>query len=263
MREDMTKLDADRLLELATADTFWLPDFVQVIETPDYKYTHCDRPVRIYNRVLFSRGELSDHTRVLDAFLQTQREDIPSNWALTSVHDSDALRDLLEQRGFSCGDAHHVQTLLCEGYDRKAPQDVQVFEVDSLERLRLLYEIQDAAFGRVRGVAESELVGELEACTKPGRRVLRYVAMRGGEPAGTGGMTMFPDLGFGLVWAGGVLPEQRGHGVYTALIAARVRDALRHNIHTIGLYAKTDTSAPIVAAQGFMRHGMMTYFERN
>jgi GNAT superfamily N-acetyltransferase len=259
----MTQIDADRLLELATADTFWLPDFVQVVQAPGFKYTHSDRLVRIYNRVLYSHGELSDHERVLKQFLQTQREQTPCNWALTSKHDTDALRDLLTERGFSCGDAHYVQTLRCEDYDRSIPEDVQVLEVDSLERLRLLYKIQDVAFGRVRGVAESELVGELDACTRQDRRVIRYVAMRGGEPAGTGGMTMFPDLGFGLIWAGGVLPEQRGHGVYTALIAARVRDALLHGIHTIGLYAKVETSAPIVAAQGFERHGMMTYFERN
>lgn len=76
-------------------------------------------------------------------------------------------------------------------------------------------------------------------------------------------MTMFPDLGFGLIWAGGVVPEHRGHGVYTALLAARVRDALAHGIHTVGLYAKVETSSPIVAAQGFERHGSMTYYLRN
>ena len=33
--------------------------------------------------------------------------------------------------------------------------------------------------------------------------------------------------------------------------------------HTVGLYAKDDTSAPIVEAQGFSRHGSMEYWARD
>jgi len=256
-------LDANALLEHATADTFWVPDAVHVVETEKFKFVHCEKPVRIFNRILYSHGDLSDHAHVLDRFLATQPDDGPAQWMLTSSCDSPELRALLEQKGFVRGDTFHVQALRCEGYTRTPPEDVSVIEVRDIDQLRTLYRIMDASFGRTGSAREEDLPKEVIQCTEPGRRVIRYVAMRNGEPAGAGGMTMFPDLGFGLIWAGGVVPEHRGHGVYTALLAARVRDALAHGIHTVGLYAKVDTSSPIVAAQGFERHGSMTYYLRN
>lgn len=66
-----------------------------------------------------------------------------------------------------------------------------------------------------------------------------------------------------MIWAGCVVPEARGHGIYTSLLAARVEVARALGFSALGLYAKVDTSAPIVAAQGFERFGLMTHFERD
>ncbi|MFP4599027.1 MAG: hypothetical protein ACOC9J_02205 [Persicimonas sp.] len=52
-----------------------------------------------------------------------------------------------------------------------------------------------------------------------------------------------------------------GHGVYTAMLATRAAAAKRRGIDWLGLYARQETSAPIVAAQGFERHGHLHYFE--
>lgn len=75
-------------------------------------------------------------------------------------------------------------------------------------------------------------------------------------------MTFFDELNFGLIWAGGVVKHHRGHGAYTALLAARAQVAAQRDLTLLGLYARANTSAPIVAAQGFQRYGEMTHFER-
>jgi hypothetical protein len=46
------------------------------------------------------------------------------------------------------------------------------------------------------------------------------------------------------------------------VLEARVRKARELGLSHVGLYAVTDTSAPIVLRQGFRRYGAMTYWER-
>jgi hypothetical protein len=58
------------------------------------------------------------------------------------------------------------------------------------------------------------------------------------------------------------VPEARGRGAYSAVLAARAKRAAQLGLRYIGLYAIGDTSAPIVARQGFARHGAMTYWQR-
>jgi N-acetylglutamate synthase-like GNAT family acetyltransferase len=81
-------------------------------------------------------------------------------------------------------------------------------------------------------------------------------------PVATGGMTVFGDLGFGYLWSGCTLLQTRGRGAYSAVLAARIERARELGLCHVGLYAITDTSAPIVARQGFKRVGTMTYWER-
>lgn len=135
-------------------------------------------------------------------------------------------------------------------------------QAETVEDLRVLYAINADAFDTDLDHSEERLERELADCTGPNRRVARLIAYRNGEAAGSGGITFFDALSFALIWAGGVRPVHRGHGVYTALLQARADLARRHGLGRMGLYARQATSAPIVAAHGFERHGPMAYWDR-
>jgi GNAT superfamily N-acetyltransferase len=56
-----------------------------------------------------------------------------------------------------------------------------------------------------------------------------------------------------VLWLGGAatVPEHRGRGIYSALVARRVADARARGYRAAIIHAMKDTSAPICAKQGF------------
>jgi len=121
------------------------------------------------------------------------------------------------------------------------------------------------AFPGGRAFTQMELEHDLRNCTGPNARVQRFVAYddKSGRPLSSGGMTLYPALGFGLLWAGGTIPEARGRGAYAAILGARIKRARELGFDYVGLYAMVNTSAPIVLRHGFRAYGSMTYWERS
>ena len=62
------------------------------------------------------------------------------------------------------------------------------------------------------------------------------------RPVSGGGLNLYPDLGFGFLWAGGTVPDGRGRGAYRALLGARVQAARDAGLRAVGLYARVNTS---------------------
>lgn len=253
-------MNIDETLEAACADCFWVPLHVEVVEREAITYTHSPRPGIDYNRVLRARPELSDATALVDEVLEAHRGGA-SRWMLGALSDGPKIRHALTGAGYEATAQHLAYAIETDAYERRVPADVEVRQVRTVDDLRVLYEINADAFDHPFDIADERLERELVDCTGPNRRVARFVALRDGEPAGAGGMTFFNDLSFALIWAGGVRKAHRGHGVYTALLAARAKLAAGRGLERMGLYAREDTSAPIVAAHGFERHGPMVYFE--
>jgi GNAT superfamily N-acetyltransferase len=69
-------------------------------------------------------------------------------------------------------------------------------------------------------------------------------------------------LGLAFLWAGCTIAEARGRGLYSAVVSARIDWARQRGLQLVGLYALTTTSSPVVAKQGFTRHGGLTHWER-
>lgn len=65
-----------------------------------------------------------------------------------------------------------------------------------------------------------------------------------------------------FLWRGNTVPEARGQGVCSAVVAKRMQLLKEPGVSLAGLCAKADTSAPIGATQGFRSVGWMTYYER-
>ncbi|WP_168210940.1 GNAT family N-acetyltransferase [Persicimonas caeni] len=251
----------DKTLEAATADCFWVPPHVTVVEREAIKYSHSPQPTVGYNRVMRVRPSLEPVEALVDEVVGAHQGGA-SRWHINPMSDAPELRAALVRAGYEPGHRHFAYGIGTEAYGRKAAHGIEVRPVASVDDLRTLYAIRDAVFGRAPELSDEDLAREVDDCTGPGRRVARFVAYRNDEPAGACGLTFFDALSFGLIWAGGVLEAHRGHGVYTAMLAARATAARRRGIERLGLYARRETSAPIVAAQGFEQHGYMDYFER-
>lgn len=180
----------------------------------------------------------------------------PQNWR-------PALRVALQSAGYALVHAHDGYTIASDTLRRPDRDGLVVRRVDSLDRLRDAISVSNRAFDRDEQLGPDELEAQVVACADPSGRVHRFVAYAAdGAPLASAGMTLFPELGFAFFWGGGAVPSGRGRGAYSALVSARLRQAHLRGIAAAGLYARLETSAPIVAAQGFRRHGRMEFWER-
>lgn len=252
----------DRTLERAARDTFWMPEDVSEVVRADVHYVAHPEPIANFNRVLFSRGGAGAHRALAEEVSRAHIHGV-STWILNPMNDSEGVRRVLRDFGYEQGYRHNAYALACDDFSGTTPSDVEVSEVSSIEELLLLYELDNQGFENDHGPGTTQLQKELALCTGTGRRVMRFIAYRRGEPAGSAGLTFFDDLDFGLLWAGSVVPAHRGNGVYTALLARRAEAALERGVSIFGLHARVDTSASIVAAKGFQCHGHMDHFVRH
>lgn len=249
---------AAAVLERSQWDLFWLPADTLVVERLDFLQVVCPRPTPYLNSVLRVRVG-ADRADAVVAEASERFAPGVGRFMVTDTWDSGPLVRSLAAAGWAEGDHHDVRVLDVDRWVSGAR--VPVRRVEDMATLRDCVAAAGRAFGRADTSSAAELEADLRACTVGGR-VRRFVAYDGSEPIGAGGLTAFPDLGFGLLWAGAVVPEARGRGAYRALLDARVAEARRMGLSRVGLYARVGTSNPIVARLGFERHGSMTFWDR-
>ncbi|MDQ2944319.1 MAG: GNAT family N-acetyltransferase, partial [Candidatus Dormibacteraeota bacterium] len=79
-----------------------------------------------------------------------------------------------------------------------------------------------------------------------------------GEPAGSGGLALFPPDGAAIT-GGSVRASFRGRGIYRALVAARLDIARRAGVSGLAVWGG-EMSAPILARLGFEAVGWRRFF---
>jgi hypothetical protein len=77
-----------------------------------------------------------------------------------------------------------------------------------------------------------------------------FVAYVEGKPASSGWIYYHPNTHFASIWGGSTLEPYRKQGLYTALVACRVQEAIRCGYRFLVIDAGS-MSRPIVASQGF------------
>ena len=77
-----------------------------------------------------------------------------------------------------------------------------------------------------------------------------YVAYVNRQPASSAWIYFPPHSQFASLWGGSTLPEFRGQGLYTALLAVRVQEALKRNVSYLTVDA-SPMSRPILEKFGF------------
>lgn len=244
------------LLEQSQWDLFWIPPDARALDRPDLLAVTCPRPVAYLNAVLRVRGASSALLDEVEA-LPAGR---PVRWMVTDTWDAAPLERGLAARGYAPRERAEVRVLDVDAWDRVPTLPTRV--VTDMASLRDCIGAAAGAFGAPSHATDEALAVDLRACTEGGR-VHRFVSYDAdGAPVASGGLTAFPALSFGLLWAGGVVPGARGRGAYTSVLAARVARAKALGLRWVGLYALTHSSAPIVARFGFGLHGGMAFWER-
>jgi hypothetical protein len=256
-------VDPGDILERTHWDYFWVPDDVEVTDRPELLYYSCPRNVPVLNSVLRTRANPRDLPGLIEEVVRAH-SGRRSRWFVRELPATEPLQEALASSGYAPSVRTFASAIDTGQYTPRAPEKIVVRQVSDMPRLRDCVSVMDRAFPGGRAFTEEELELDLRRCTGEGTRVRRFVACDAAtdQPLSSGGLTLFPSLRFGLLWAGGTIPEARGRGAYSAVVAARVRAAREAGLSQVGLYAVTDTSAPIVARQGFKRYGGMTYWER-
>lgn len=190
--------------------------------------------------------------------------DVRSRWLVRDLASSDPLKNALATARYAPTVQTYASAINVREYAPRKVDNIVVRQVLDMPGLRDCVAVIDQAFPGTRSFTDEELERDLSHCVAADSRVQRFVAYdsKSNRPVSSGGMTIFRALGFGLLWAGGTIPEARGRGAYSAVLTARVNKARDLGLTYVGLYAVADTSAPIVLRRGFKRYGTMTYWER-
>jgi GNAT superfamily N-acetyltransferase len=253
------------VLERSQWDLFWAPRDAVVVDRPELLYISCPRDVPYLNMVARVRAG-PDRLPSLVAEVVQAHAGRRSRWPVLHSRDRASLEAELDRAAYAPGQEHHVYVVAPRSYRRRPAPGIVVQRIGSIEQLRDSHRVRRAAFGEHESPEEdaSELARELESCSGPGARVIRFVAYDAEtrRPLSAGGINLLPALGFGFLWGGGTMPDARGRGAYSAVLAARINHALRAGLSLVGLFARVDTSAPVVARQGFSRHARMVYWDR-
>lgn len=91
-------------------------------------------------------------------------------------------------------------------------------------------------------------------------RARYYLAYLSGEPVSWAFLVYIPDQPIALLGGAGTLPEHRGKGIYTSLVARRLADARADGIEAAVLQAVQSSSAPICRKIGFRDIGAMDFY---
>ena len=244
----------DAILEATQHDLFWVPDSVERLDRDDVLALRDGTDAPLLNAVLKTR---SSAVESLITEIEAWHTGV-SRWLVVPGPSRTALLEALPRRGYRevfRGDAFTMPT------NARIPTgDVEVVRVHDVPTLLDNRDAAQQAFGGVRAPLPVEQ--DLALCTAPGSRTVRFNAYVDGRIAGSGNLNTFADLRFGFLWAGCTVPALRGRGVYRALLQARLDWGRANGLDRVGLYAKHDTSGPVVRAVGFEKHGPMSYFQR-
>jgi hypothetical protein len=164
-------------------------------------------------------------------------------------HDSPPdLADRLVRAGFAADTPEGVMVLDLSSLPPSLaqPPSAGVRRIETREGLGDVIRVMEQVWGGSFAWMWDRLGGHLAV---PGYLSI-YVAYVHDEPACSGWIYFNLKGNFAGLWGGSTVPALRGHGLYRAVLAARVQEAAARGYHYITLDAG-EMSAPIVLRHGF------------
>ncbi len=210
------------------------------------------RSVGLWNVVLFweLRG-LDDAVAAVDEQAAYARDaGLELEWKLYD-HDRPAgLAAILERAGFVAAESETFMVLDLQSHSpgavAAAVDGVDVRQVVDAAGVDDFVSVTTAVFGRDDYSKASAYVRSLQDST-----VQLFVAYRGGRPVSAGRLNLPVGRLFASMWGGSTVPEQRGLGIYRALVARRADEARQLGYRYLTTDAR-ETSRPILERVGFV-----------
>ena len=259
-------MDVDARIEQSLLDLFWLPEWAEVVERPGLLYTRSARDQHALNQVLRVRGDDPGALPGMVAEVDEAHRGVTSRWMLARDSQLPALPPLLLRHGWTPEHRHHVRAAEVTELAVAPSPGVVVRAVTDEQTLIDCVRVCERAFGRApQTITAQRVADELGQLARADAQVHRFVAydLETGRPMASGGVNTFPELGVGFLWGGGTDPDLRRRGGYRAVVAARLARSAEVGCGLVGIYAREDTSDPIMAALGFARHGTMITWKRD
>jgi GNAT superfamily N-acetyltransferase len=170
-------------------------------------------------------------------------------WKLYTHDRPGDLHQRLVEHGFVAGELEAIMALDLAQVSQALlwPVPSAVRRIARPEDLRDVTRVREAVWPGEHGWLEARLAATMRA--EP-ERLSVYVFYEGDEPVSAARIHFPARSAFASLWGGATLPLSRGRGCYTALLAARVQEALRRGVHYLTIDA-SPMSRPIVAKHGF------------
>lgn len=183
--------------------------------------------------------------RELDYFLPMNQ---PFTWKVYDHDQLPSLKDKLVSHGFA-GDDDPADVMILDVKNTPGllnqPVKADIRRIDSLDGLKDIIYVLDKVWGGHNTWVNDRLGGHLQV---PGYLSV-YAAYVDGQPASIA-WTYFPHGRFATLFAGSTIAEYRKHGLYTSLLATRVKE-IRERGYRYAVVEAGAMSKPIVAKHGF------------
>jgi GNAT superfamily N-acetyltransferase len=178
-------------------------------------------------------------------------ESIPQDFEW-KVYDYDTPPDLLKRlrrRGFEIGEpeALLVLDLTARPAALERPVPVSVVRVTDPDEIDAIVRLENAIWG----TDHSDLGERLKRDLRERPEMLSvYIAYEGQEPASAAWVYFHAGSHFASLWGGSTLPQFRGRGHYSGLLAARAQEARQRGFTLLTVDA-SPMSRPILEKHGF------------
>jgi GNAT superfamily N-acetyltransferase len=166
------------------------------------------------------------------------------------AYSHDQPPDLLERlagRGFELDETEAIMVLDARVVEPVSVAPIPVRKLDSPEQLGEVASIRYRVYGDTYRAATDRLAREMRSDSDD---LSVYVAYVDEAPAACGWIRFSKTSAFASLWGGSTVPELRGHGLYTALLAARVKEARIRGWRYVTVDAR-QMSRPILEKHGF------------
>lgn len=167
------------------------------------------------------------------------------------AHDWPAdLRDRLADHGFEIGEPEAIMVLDLEEASSREPvhlsADVVVRQLEAASQLADVQRVEEAVWEEDFSWMSETLAADFAVPDY----LSVYVAYVDEQPACAGWIVFHPNSQFASLWGGSTVPEHRGRGLYTTLLAMRVQEAAARGYRFLTIDA-SPMSQPIAARRGF------------